>query len=111
MAKNFLQRGDVLTVPAPTNVLSGAGVIIGSIFGVAAGGALSGEPLDLNVVGVYELPKVSALAIATGDKVYFDAATSLVNKTASGNVYIGVAVATAPNPSASVNVRLNGSFA
>jgi predicted RecA/RadA family phage recombinase len=53
---------------------------------------------------------VSALAIAIGDKVYFDAATGLVNKTASGNTLIGVATSAAANPSGTVNVRLNGSF-
>lgn len=110
MAKNFLNPGKNLTVPAPTNVMSGAGVIVGSIFGVAAGGALSGEDLDLFVEGVFELPKVSALAIAVGDRVYWDATAKLVNKTASGNTLIGVAVAAAANPSGTASVRLNGSF-
>jgi predicted RecA/RadA family phage recombinase len=53
---------------------------------------------------------VSALAIAAGDTLYFDAATKLVNKTSSGNTKIGVATEAAANPSATVAVRLNGSF-
>ena len=108
--KNYVQAGVNLTVPAPADVTSGLPVVIGSLFGVAAGDALTGGDLDLVTEGVFELAKVSALAIAIGDKVYFDSATKLVNKTASGNTFIGVAVSDAADPSATVNVRLNGSF-
>lgn len=108
--RNYIQPGKTLTLPAPAAVLSGEGVVIGSIFGVAAGDAASGADVDLAVEGVFELPKVSALAISVGDKVYFDGATGLVSKTASGNTYIGVAVSAAANPSGTVRVRLNGSF-
>jgi predicted RecA/RadA family phage recombinase len=109
--KNHVQAGVNLTLPAPYDVLSGGVVVIGNIFGVAAGDALSGADVDV-VTGpeVFELPKVSALAINVGDKVYFDSATKLVNKTASGNTYIGVAVTAAANPSGTVHVRLNPSF-
>ncbi len=106
--RNYVQPGDVLTIPAPADVLSGAVVISGAIIGVAAGDALSGAEVDVETRGVFILPKVSALAIAVGDVVYFDNATKLVTKTASGNMKLGVAVTAAPNPSAIVNVRLSG---
>ena len=105
--RNFVQRGENLTIPAPANVLSGGVVVFGSIVGIAGGDALSGANVDVVTVGVYALPKVSALAISIGDTLYYDAATSLVNKTSSGNVKIGTAVTAAANPSASVNVRLS----
>lgn len=108
--RNFVQPGRTLTLPAPYNVKSGEGVQVGAIFAVANGDALTGEPVDLDVEGVFTLPKVSALAINPGDKVYWVAADKAVNKTASGNTLIGVATTAAANPSASVNVRLNGSF-
>lgn len=108
--RNHVQPGRTLTLPAPADVKSGEGVIVGSIFGVANGDALTGEPVDLDVEGVFDLPKVSALAIAPGDKVYWIAADKAVSKTAAGNTLIGVATTAAANPSASVNVRLNGSF-
>ena len=108
--KNAVQRGENLTIPSPAVVSSGDLVVVGALYGVAAGDAETGTDLDLVTVGVFDLPKVSALAIAIGDKVYFDASTKLVNKTASGNTYIGVAVTAATNPSGAVNVRLNGSF-
>lgn len=108
--KNFVQHGNTITVTAAAAASSGAVVKIGSIIGVAAGDAAEGDPLDLATVGVFELPKVAALAIAVGDPVYYDSATGLVNKTASGNTKIGVAVTVAADPSGSVAVRLNGAF-
>jgi predicted RecA/RadA family phage recombinase len=104
--RNFVQMGNTVTIPAPTAINSGDGVVVGSLFGIAAGTVDSGDDLDLTLIGVFTLPKVSALAIAIGDTVYWDAATKLVTKTSSGNTKIGVAVSAAANPSASVNVRL-----
>jgi predicted RecA/RadA family phage recombinase len=104
--RNYIQPGVNLTLPAPAAVASGEVVVIGDIHGVAAGDAASGAPVDLVTEGVFELPKVSALAIAIGDKVYWQAAEKLVSKTASGNTLIGVAVTAAANPSGTVNVKL-----
>ncbi|MDP3409027.1 DUF2190 family protein [Bosea sp. (in: a-proteobacteria)] len=104
--KNYVQAGKNLTLPAPANVLSGDVVIIGSILGIAAGTAASGSDLDLVTEGVFKLPKVSALAIAIGDAVYWDSTNKLVTKTASGNTKLGVAVSVAANPSGTVNVKL-----
>lgn len=108
--RKHIQPGNTLTVPAPNAVISGAPVLVGSIFGIANGDAASGADVDLDVVGVFEMDKVSALAIAVGDKVYYDPLTGLVNKTVTANTLIGVAVTAAANPSGTVNVRLNGSF-
>ncbi len=108
--KNYVQTGDNLTLAAPYDVASGDGALVGSIFGVAAGDAVSGDDVDLVTRGVFEMPKTSALAISAGDQVYWDDTAKEVNKTSSGNTLIGVAVTAAANPSATVNVRLNGSF-
>lgn len=109
--KNFVQTGDNVTLPAPYDLDSGDGALVGAIFGIASGAAAAGEDFDSVTRGVFELPKVSALAIGIGAKVYWDNAAKLVNTTAAGNTLIGTAVAAAANPSATVNVRLNGSFA
>lgn len=108
--KNFVQNGVNLTLAAPAAVLAGECVAIGSIVGIAAQSADEGADVDLVTQGVFELPKVAALAIAIGDKVYWDPLTKLVNKTATSNKLLGVAVTDAANPSGFVNVRLNGSF-
>ena len=83
-------------------------VISGAIVGIAADDALSGADVDVAITGVFTLPKVSALAIAIGGSVYFDNATKLANKTASGNTKICTAVSIGANPSGTVNVRLSG---
>ena len=108
--KNYVQAGGTLTVPAPYDLDSGDMAVIGSIFGVAAIDAATGDDVQISTGGVFALPKVAALAVAVGDKVYFDAAAKLVTKTAAANTLIGVAVTAAANPSASVNVRLNPAF-
>lgn len=108
--RNYVQKGENITLPAPADILSGNGVLVGAMFGVAAGDALTGTDLDLVTVGVFTLPKVSAQAVLVGDAVYWDAATKVVTKTATGNTKIGVAVETVANPSVAVAVRLNGSF-
>ena len=104
--KTHIQRGDTLTIPAPAAVLSGGVVVAGAIAGIANGDAAAGAPVDVDVTGVFSLPKVSALAIAIGDVVYWDATAGLANKTASGNTKLGYATEAAVNPSASVAVRL-----
>lgn len=108
--RNYLQRGDTLDIVAAAAVASGDVVIAGSIIGVSNVKAAIGETFALDVVGVFTLPKVSALAIAVGDKVYWDSAAKVVTKTAASNTLLGVATTAAANPSATVNVRLNGSF-
>ena len=107
---NYVQTGVNLTLPAPVNVVSGEGVIVGAIFGIAAETALAGGEVDLVTLGVFKLPKIAALAIAIGDRLYWDNATKLVTKTSAGNTYIGVASTDAANPTRFVNVRLSGAF-
>lgn len=104
--KHHVQRGETLTIPAPADVLSGGVVIAGSIVGVANGDAATGAPVDVDVVGVFPLPKVSAMAISIGDTVYWDSTNGVVTKTATGNAKLGYATTAAANPSASVTVRL-----
>lgn len=110
MASNHIQPGKVLTIPAPAPVAAGAVVVAGAIVGIAQGDAEAGAPVDVQVDEVWRLPKVAAQAIAVGEAVYYAADTSLVTKTSTGNTKLGVAVETAANPSATVAVRLNGSF-
>lgn len=108
--KNYVQKGENLTLPAPYAVSSGDGALIGNIFGVAAGDAAEGAEVDLVTVGVFTLPKVSTDTIAVGAAVYWDDDAKLITTTATDNTKIGVSVATAVNPSGTTDVRLNGVF-
>lgn len=108
MAKNFIQPGDTLTIPAPSAVLSGGVVIAGDIKGIAQGDAATGSPVNVVTVGVWRLPKVGANSFGLGARVYHASASGLATTTASGNTLLGVAVEAAPTHSASVKVRLSG---
>lgn len=117
--KYYVQQGNTVTVVTPSGGLtSGDGCLIGSMFGVAELTTLAGQENELNLTGVVELPKVSALQIDVGDRVYWDNTAKLVNKTASGNTLIGVAITqagsastvSAANPSPTVKVRLSAAF-
>jgi predicted RecA/RadA family phage recombinase len=105
--RTFIQPGRTITVPAPRILKSGEACRIGALFGVANGDAVNGELVDLDLEGVFDLPKVAAQAVAVGDELYFDEATKLLTKTQPvGAARAGVAVAVAGNPSASVAVRI-----
>jgi predicted RecA/RadA family phage recombinase len=110
--KNYIQEGDTLTLLAPADVLSGAGVLVGSIFGIASGDALSGAEVEVMTEGVFDVAKVSAQAWTQGAKIYWDNATKLATTTAASgaNALIGVAVLAAANPSATGRVKLTGAF-
>ncbi len=108
MAKNFIQAGETLTVPAPAAVASGDVVISGAIVGVARGAAESGNPVDVATNGVWELPKVGANAFTVGALVYWDSGTGLATTTSSGNTKLGVAVEAAAASTGTVKVRLSG---
>lgn len=105
--RNFIQKGETITVPSPVAAASGDIVIIGGFHGVAAGDAAIGADLDLCLTGVYEAQKVAADAFAVGDPVYFNAATKLVTSTEEGNTFIGYAVAVAAVSTANTLVRLS----
>lgn len=107
--KNYIQPGNAITVPAPAAVTSGAGVLVGELFGIASGAAESGAGVVLATTGVFELPKVSTDAITVGAPLYWDNTAELVttDDDSGSNLFIGHAVSAAGNPSSAVNVRLS----
>lgn len=108
--KNYIQKGDVLTLTAPYARSSGQGALIGSIFGVATNDVENGAEGEFAVEGVIELAKTSAEAWDQGDLVYWDDTNKVCTSVSTSNKLIGVAVAAAANPSATGIVRLNEAF-
>lgn len=110
--KNYVQEGESLTLTAPYDVASGAGVLIGATFGVASYDIASGVDGTFQVEGVYTLAKSTAASSggAQGARAYWIAATKLVTASASGNTLIGVFTATCADGDSTCTVRLNGSF-
>ncbi|MDZ4678403.1 MAG: DUF2190 family protein [Oligoflexia bacterium] len=107
--KNFIQLGETVTLVAPYTVVSGAGLLVGAVFGVASLDATSGAAVEAALEGVFDLPKASG-AISQGAKVYWDNSAKNLTTTSSSNTLVGVAVVAALSGDALVRVRLNGSF-
>ena len=105
--KNFVQEGEILTLTPGADVASGVGYLFGtSLFGVAATTVANGVSGSFVVEGVVEIAKTSALAITTGDRLFWDATNKCVNKTAPAQQCVGIAVADAANPSATVRMKI-----
>lgn len=104
---NFQQKGDVLSLTPAAAVASGQGYLFGvSLFGVATNAVAANTPGEFITEGVVVLAKTSALAIAVGDRVFWDATNKVVNKTTTAQQCIGVAVEAVASPSPTVAVKL-----
>jgi predicted RecA/RadA family phage recombinase len=88
--KNYVQPGDIITLIAPYAVLSGGGLLVGSIFGVAMYDALISTEVEAKTTGVFDLPKTTGQAWSQGARVYWDDTTKACTTTASTNKLIGV---------------------
>ena len=110
--KNYVQPGNTITLSAPYALTSGDGLLVGSIFGVAAGDAALGESVQTALAGVFDITKVASQAWSAGDKVYWDNTNKEATKTATANTLIGVATEVVAGGAGDVigRVRLNASF-
>lgn len=106
--KTFIQRGDTLTLIAPVDTKSGGIVVVGAFAGVAAIDAKAGEAVEVDLAGVFSLPKAVGVAIGAGEKVYWDATAKAVTNVAADNRQIGAATVAALAAAASADVRLDG---
>lgn len=110
--RNYIQPGHAITLVAPYDVVSGAGLLVGAIFGVASHDALTGAEIETQLTGVIDLAKTASQAWIAGAKVYWDNTAKLVTNVASGNTLVGVAVLAVGSGADEVvgRVRLNGAF-
>lgn len=109
--KNYVQPGATLSFTAGATYSSGAGVVIGGLFGVVAADVASGDSGEAEIVGVFDLTKVGSQAWAEGARVYWDAGNSRCTTTAaSGLLLIGTATAAVGSGAGETTgrVRLNG---
>ena len=104
---NFVKSGDNLTLAAPYDVLSGGGFKVGNVFGVAANDALSGNNVECEIEGVYDLAK-DASTFAQGDLAYWDDTAKKVTSTVGSNLLIGAVEVAAATGVAVVRVNLYG---
>lgn len=108
--KNYIQEGDVLTLTPTVAVAAGTGYLFGAaLFGIAIADVAANTAGAFAIEGVFDIAKTSALAITTGDRLFWDATNKVVNKTATAQQCVGIAVADAANPSATVRMLLESS--
>jgi predicted RecA/RadA family phage recombinase len=110
--KNYVQPGENLDLTAPAGgVTSGVGVLIGRIFSIATATVSATFAFVGGVLGVASIAKTSAQAWVAGEPIYWDNANARAdNVVTAGFRRIGVAVASAANPSATGKVRLDGAI-
>lgn len=111
--KNYIQRGEVIEVPAAASkVDAGQVVVIGALLAVANHGAAQGEPFNANLLGVYEVPKTPGAAMVQGAALFWDVSTaafSAAGAPAAGDVSGAVtAFAAAAAGDAFVLARFSG---
>lgn len=105
--RTYIQDGDVLTLTPGAAVAAGAGYLFGAgLFGVAINPVVISTPGEFLTEGVVTIAKTSALAISVGDRLFWDATNSVVNKISAAQQCVGVAVAAAANPSSTVSMKI-----
>ena len=111
MARNFIQPGETLTLPAPRPLASGDGFMVGAIMAVALAAAAQGAPVEGRRVGVFDVAKATGQAWTVGQKVYWDATNNVATTTAGSNALIGAATQAQASGAAIGRVLLTGQIA
>jgi len=108
MATNFVKNGTTTEFVASTAVTSGAVVVIGSIFGLSLDDVASGETGVAQIVGVWEVPKVTGTAITKGASLDYDVSTKkfAVLATPAAGDLVGCAVCDVGAASADTTVTV-----
>lgn len=89
---NYLQPGEVLTVPAPSGgVVSGTAYVLGTIVGIATVTAAETVLAAFKICGVFSVPKTGSQAWTVGAAVYVTSGGTFTT-TAGGNTAAGIAV-------------------
>lgn len=104
----YLQPGEVVSVTAPYDVASGAGCLVGTIFGVAVAGALQGQAAEIRRFGAYGMPKATGTGTggSEGAAAYWDNGAKKVTAVSSGNTRVGAFLATCTDNASTCQVLL-----
>ena len=85
-------RSIPMVVPYAGGILSGQGMLVGALFGVAAVDGAQNAVIEIATKGVFDLAKEPSLAIGAGARVFWDNANRRITTTATGNFQVGLAV-------------------
>ena len=106
--KNFIQPGNTVTVTLTAAASSGDVVIVNNLVGIAATDGANGDDIEIQVTGVFELPKTSANTPGQFALAYWDTSAGEVTTTSTDNTLIGVFTEAYGSGTTVANVRLNG---
>lgn len=106
--KNAVSSGNVIPHTPTAAVSSGAVVLIGTKIGVAVADIAANATGSLQVVGEFQVAKLSTDAVAQGAALYWDNTSKRLTTTASGNTYAGFATQAAGAGTSVVNIKING---
>ncbi len=114
MATNYEQAGNVITITAGATITSGQVVKVGQLLGVAIADIANGAQGQVQIQGVFRVPKVSAAVIAQGESLTWDVSAAAFDDNAAvaatGDVTGAAAVAAeaAGNGVTTLAVRFTG---
>lgn len=106
--KNYVQKGNTLSVAAPYAVTSGQGVLAGALFGIAAHSAVQGAPVEIMRTDVFDVTAVTADTAAQGAKIYWDNTARKLTTTATNNTLVGCVTEAKANGDTVARVLLDG---
>lgn len=108
MTAKYVQAGKSIEITAAANVSAGDVVVIGGFVGVAPYDITSGGKGTVDIEGVFEFPKESALVISAGADVFWNPTSSYATTSSGGsNVKCGKAVELSGASVTVVNVKLD----
>jgi len=109
--KNFVMSGRTMTVLLTAACASGDLVVANALFGIASVSGQPGDNVEVEVGGVWDLPKKANEAFTAYAPVYWDATNKVLTVTAGSNLKVGVAGHLgALAADAFARVRLNATF-
>ncbi len=102
----FVQKGENIDFTAANDIEYMEIVPLTTRIGVALEAIASGETGTVSLTGVYEMPAASSLAINVGDAVYWNETNGNIDKTKTGGIPAGIAVAEKAAAGATVRVLI-----
>lgn len=107
MAKNFVKPADHLPLVCPyATVASGQGVLVGIIFGVALGAALTGETVEVATEGEWVITALSTDVVSVGAPAYWDDTNRRITSVSTGNTLVGVYTVAKANAETTAQIKL-----
>ena len=102
----FVQRGESVDFTPSRDVAAGEVLVFGGLPGVVKTAVKAGSLGSLALTGVYDVEK-DGLAVAAGDRLFWDDTRKLATPAAADGVFLGLAAANSPASSPRARIILN----